>query len=103
MDGSKGISVVGRLLLCAALAMFLLKVALVGQKPATNSATIGREMAVPRHLKDDEEFSLPLKQLLEFGRKLFTANWTEEEGAGRPKLKGTGTALSDPSKPLVGS
>src|SRR5260370_16123747 len=35
--------------------------------------------------------------------KLFVANWTEEEGAGRPKTKGTGTGLSDPSHPLVDS
>ena len=31
------------------------------------------------------------------------ANWTEQEGAGRPLTKGTGTALSDPSQPLVGA
>src|SRR5260370_26335563 len=35
--------------------------------------------------------------------KLFVANWTEEEGAGRPKTKGTGTGISDPSRPLVDS
>jgi cytochrome c peroxidase len=40
---------------------------------------------------------------LEYGKKLFMANWTEEEGAGRPQTKGTGTALADPSRPLVGA
>ncbi len=64
---------------------------------------IGQEVSVPRHLADDEEFSLPLKELLEYGKKLFMANWTEQEGAGRPETKGTGTALSDPSQPLVGA
>jgi len=68
-------------------------------KPST---TIGREVAITRHLQDDEEFSLPVKDLLDYGKKLFMANWTEEEGAGRPKMKGTGTALADPSRPLTG-
>jgi hypothetical protein len=31
------------------------------------------------------------------------SNWTDQEGAGRPLTKGTGTALSDPSHPLVGA
>jgi len=65
------------------------------------SHRLGREVSVPRHLADDEEFSLPLKQLLEYGKKLFMANWTEEEGAGRPTTKGNGTALADPTQPLV--
>src|SRR5260370_35574859 len=33
---------------------------------------------------------------------LVGANWTEQEGGGRPLTKGTGRALSDPSKPLTG-
>lgn len=67
------------------------------------SSRIGREVAIPRHLTDDEEFSIPPKDLIEYGKKLFMANWTEQEGGGRPLTKGTGTALSDPSKPLVGA
>ena len=69
----------------------------------TTKSSIGREVAIARHLQDDEEFMLPLKDLLEHGKKLFMANWTEEEGAGRPNTKGTGTALADPSHPLVGA
>src|SRR5258708_40323828 len=64
-------------------------------------AQIGREVAVPVHLQDGQEFTTPLKNLLEFGESLFTANWTTEEGGGRPLTKGTGAALSDPSSPLV--
>lgn len=30
------------------------------------------------------------------------ANWTEQDGGGRPLNKGTGKALSDPSAPLTG-
>lgn len=63
---------------------------------------IGQEVSIPRHLADDEEFSMPAKDLIEYGKKLFMANWTDQEGAGRPLTKGTGTALADRSKPLVG-
>jgi len=73
------------------------------QKPSTERSRLGKEVAVPRHLADDQEFSTPIKELIEYGKKLFVANWTEEEGAGRPKTKGTGTGLSDPSRPLVDS
>jgi hypothetical protein len=61
---------------------------------------IGREVAVPRHLADGEEFSIPLSALLEHGRALFTAIWTSQEGGGRPLTKGTGSPLSDGTNPL---
>src|ERR1044071_7149547 len=73
------------------------------QMAAPSKPRIGQEVAVPRHLKDDEELLLSTKELLEYGKKLFMANWTEQEGAGRPASKGTGTALADPSHPLVGA
>jgi len=68
---------------------------------ASRGAEIGREVAIPRHLQDGEEFQVSLKQLLEHGRNLFTASWTIEEGGGRPLMKGTGAPLSDPSSPLL--
>lgn len=58
-------------------------------------------MAIPAHLQDGEEFSIPLAQLIEYGRQLFTAKFTVQEGAGRPMTKGTGAPISDPSSPLV--
>jgi hypothetical protein len=64
---------------------------------------IGREVSVPKHLQDDSEFRVPLAELLAHGRLLFSANWTEQEGGGRPLTKGTGRPLSDPSRPLVGA
>ncbi|MET0622684.1 MAG: di-heme oxidoredictase family protein [Pyrinomonadaceae bacterium] len=63
---------------------------------------IGREVGVPRHLEDDREFRLPIEALLVHGRLLFNANWTDQEGGGRPLTKGTGRPLSDPSRPLTG-
>ncbi|MGH9358135.1 MAG: di-heme oxidoredictase family protein [Terriglobia bacterium] len=62
---------------------------------------IGREVAIPHHLQDGEEYELSTRQLIAFGEKLFTARWTSQEGAGRPLTKGTGAPLSDPSAPLV--
>jgi hypothetical protein len=65
------------------------------------SAQIGREVAVARHLADGEEFTVPLRALLDHGRLLFTAMWTAQEGAGRPLVKGTGGALADRTDPLL--
>ena len=62
---------------------------------------IGREVAIPLHLQDGEEFELSIRDLASFGQKLFTAMWTSQEGAGRPLTKGTGNPLSDPTSPLV--
>jgi hypothetical protein len=65
--------------------------------------SIGLEVSVPVHLQDGQEFTIPLPMLLAHGKLIFNANWTEQEGGGRPMTKGTGRALSDPSKPLMGS
>src|SRR5437763_755445 len=64
-------------------------------------AEIGREVAIARHLQDGEEYQIPLRNLIEHGQKLFAANWTIEEGGGRPLSKGTCSPLSDTSDPLV--
>ncbi len=64
-------------------------------------AQIGQEVAVARHLRDGDEFSIPLKRLVAHGALLFSANWTDQEGGGRPLTKGTGAPLADQSAPLV--
>lgn len=64
---------------------------------------IGSERAIPVHLNDGDEYKMPLLDLIAFGKKLFMANWTDQDGGGRPLMKGTGKQLSDPSSPLVGS
>ena len=66
-------------------------------------SAIGREVAVPTHLQDGQEFSIPLEALLTHGKLLFDARWTEQEGGGRPLTKGTGRPLADPSRPLSGT
>jgi hypothetical protein len=64
---------------------------------------IGKEVAVPHHLQDGEEYQVTIPQLIAFGEKLFAAKWTIQEGQGRPNTKGAGPAppLSNPSEPLV--
>ena len=63
---------------------------------------LGSELSVPHHLADDQEFTLSTAELLKQGKILFNANWTEQEGGGRPLSKGTGKQLTDRSEPLVG-
>ncbi len=63
--------------------------------------SIGLEIAVPHHLADGEEFMLPLRDLLGYGERLFSAVWTSQEGGGRPLTKGTGAAVSDVANPLT--
>ena len=61
---------------------------------------IGSELAIPHRLQDGDEFNLSITALIRYGRKVFEAHFTSQEGAGRPLTKGTGAPLSDPSAPL---
>lgn len=63
---------------------------------------IGSEKAVNTHLSDHDLTRLTISEILRHGSKLFGANWTSEDGAGRPLMKGTTRMLSDMSRPLVG-
>ncbi len=80
--------------------IWLMLMALAGAVTVAQSR-IGREVAIPRHLQDGDELQLSLRQLIQFGEGLFVANWTSQEGAGRPATTGTGAPLADPSRPLV--
>ena len=66
-----------------------------------SNSQVGREVAIPVHLQDGEEFTIPIAHLVEYGAKLFDAKFTVQEGAGRPLSKGTGAPVSDPSSPMV--
>jgi hypothetical protein len=90
-----------RVLIILVLIYFTADIPIYAEDTGTSPPKIGREVAVYRHLKDDEEFQVPLSELIEFGKKLFGANWTEQEGGGRPLTKGNGKALSDPTAPLI--
>jgi hypothetical protein len=62
---------------------------------------VGREVAIPAHLQDGNEFNIPLTQLIDYGRQLFTAKFTVQEDAGRPASNGAGAPLPDPTSPLL--
>src|SRR5215470_9982279 len=68
---------------------------------AISATKLGQEVAMPVHLQDGQEFLMTPAQLAAFGKTLFTAMWTSQEGAGRPMTKGTGNPISDPTSPLV--
>jgi mono/diheme cytochrome c family protein len=80
------------------LTAFLVAVVAWGQNPNSQA---GREVAIPIHLQDGEEFNTPVSQLIRYGAQLFNAKFTIQEGAGRPLTKGTGAPVSDPTSPLV--
>jgi len=61
----------------------------------------GEELSSYRRLEDGEEYVLPLRSLIERGKASFEAQWTDQEGGGRPLSNGAGGALSDPSSPLT--
>jgi hypothetical protein len=69
--------------------------------PWVTPAQVGSENAIPRHLRDGEEFEIGVEALLRHGEALFAAPWTIQEGGGRPLSKGTGAPLSDPASPLI--
>lgn len=83
------------------ISLLLLALPVTGQ--ARKKPIIGSENAVARHLEDGEEYRIPLLELLEHGRLLFSANWTPEEGGLRPLMKGNGRALSSTALPLLGA
>jgi hypothetical protein len=66
------------------------------------SSRIGSERAVATHLTNGAEYRMTAAELIAFGKQLFTANWTEEDGAGRPLTRGNGKPLGDPSLRLSG-
>ena len=66
-------------------------------------SSIGRGTSVSTHLDDGQEFAVSLGGLFVHGKRVFNANWTDQEGGGRPLTKGTGRPLSDPSHPLIGA
>ena len=38
----------------------------------SSTSQMGREVAIPRHLQDGEEFTTPLNQLIQYGAQLFS-------------------------------
>jgi hypothetical protein len=68
---------------------------------STASADIGDERSSYERLEDGQEYTFGTRELIRHGEAAFRAQWTSQEGAGRPLTKGTGTGVSDPSSPLI--
>jgi hypothetical protein len=68
---------------------------------AQTGAPIGSEVSSYQRLENGEEFEITLEELLDRGEKLFRAEWTPQEGGGRPMTGGTGGPLADPFSPLI--
>lgn len=83
------------------LLLLLLAVTLVTLSPAQTANLVGKEISVPEHLQDGREFQLSISDLISFGKTIFEAKWTAQEGQGRPLTKGTGSTVSDPTSPLA--
>jgi hypothetical protein len=64
-------------------------------------AQIGQELSSYERLEDGEEHTVSLKELIRRGEAAFRAEWTPQQGGGRPFSKGVGTPLSDLADPLV--
>ena len=108
--GSRGLfplAVLAVLVWCTVRGLALAQPSAPSAEPQTPSASarhisIGREVVVPVHLQDGQEFATPLDRLFAHGKLLFNANWTEQEGGGCPLTKGTGRPVADPAQPLTG-
>ncbi len=61
---------------------------------------IGAEVSSYQRLEEDELRSLSLQELLSRGKALFEAQWTVQEGGGRPLSKGVGAPIADSGAPL---
>jgi hypothetical protein len=70
---------------------------------AAQTPSIGRELAIARHLGDGEELTLSIARVIAYGGQLFAAPWTDQDGGGRPNMTGTGRRLADPSRALTGA
>ena len=82
-------------------ALFVTLQLMIVARWAADDPEIGVEHGISRHVRNGEEFTLPLSKLLKYGDRLFIASFTIQEGAGRPFSKGTGAVISDPSDPLI--
>ena len=83
------------------LLLLVIPLVFVNTAMGQTASLIGKEIAVPVHLQDGQEYEISIPQLITFGQTLFSARWTSQEGQGRPLTKGTGIPLSDPASPLL--
>ncbi len=64
-------------------------------------AGIGEERSSYERLENEQEYAVGVRELLRRGAAAFGAQWTADEGGGRPLTTGTGAPLADGAEPLV--
>ncbi|HZD54206.1 MAG TPA: di-heme oxidoredictase family protein [Woeseiaceae bacterium] len=65
------------------------------------AAPIGQELSAYRRLENGEEYGLSMGELIARGKAAFVAQWTIQQGGGRPMTNGVGSALADAANPLA--
>lgn len=68
---------------------------------AVARAQIGEELSTYQRLEDGEEYTVSVRELVARGQAAFIAEWTPQEGGGRPLTGGTGAPLASSAAPLV--
>jgi len=64
-------------------------------------AEIGQELSSYDRLEDGQEYAISLEELIQRGEAAFSAEWTPQQGGGRPLTKGNGAPVADPADPLL--
>ena len=54
---------------------------------------LGLENAISRHLSEEDLTRRDVLDIIRHGKLLFNATWTEQDGAGRPLMKGTSRGM----------
>jgi hypothetical protein len=68
---------------------------------AQPSTELGRELAVPHHLQDDDEYTMPLADLLKHGQRLFVAAWTTQDGGGHGQAVAAHQPTEQPTEQAI--
>ena len=67
---------------------------------AQTAAQIGQETSGYIRTADGAEYRLPIDEVLRRGEAIFRAEWTPQEGGGRPLTNGAGNPLANPERRL---
>jgi cytochrome c peroxidase len=89
------------LLLATAMFASVLGLTVRADQASRRKSRLGSEAAIAAHLSAVDEQKLSVRELIDFGEKIFNANWTEEDGAGRPLTNGSGEPLTAGALPLT--
>jgi hypothetical protein len=67
----------------------------------SHAGSIGEELSAYERLENGDEYRVSLNELIRRGEAAFIAEWTPQQGGGRPLSAGNGAAIADPNQPLL--